>query len=447
MNVENLIENAFKDGVGVRLDGNSIALDGPQQGLAKWQQRFEQNERRVVAHLQEIDRQESGTITKKPRPIGKVERELKAKAKLLCMDDVQSRPISWLWNGRFAAGRITMIVGMPGCGKSFVTCDMAARVSTGSPWPDGSPCERGNVLFITAEDDPGDTIRPRLDAHGAETKRIFIIQGKLLPNDDGSEDEVTFSLQDVVLIERAIEQIGNVRLIVVDPIGSFMGGSVDSHRDNEVRNVLAPLAKLAEQSGAAVVMVAHRRKGNAGSADDTALGSRAYVALSRSVWHLSKDIDDQDRRLFLNGKNNLAKEQSGLAFRITDGRVDWESSPVAMTADDQMAQERSIPDGEPTSALDDAVTWLSQALELGSMTVKEIQAKAKADGITERTLRRAAEKIGVVKSRLGYQQPVQWALPKDGQTDHTWPNNSILGQQKTLANNGDLGQLWDNGPL
>jgi putative DNA primase/helicase len=381
----------------------------------------------------------------KSKYVQDAERQSKAKPKLVCMQDVAPREISWLWENRFAAGRVTLIVGMPGCGKSFVTCDMAARVSTGKAWPDGSPCERGNVLFITAEDDPGDTIRPRLDAHGADVGRVFILQGKLLPNETGEPDEVCLSLQDVALIEQAMQEIGNVRLIVIDPIGSFMGGSVDSHRDNEVRSVLAPIAKLAEQSGAAVVMVAHRRKGNAGSADDSALGSRAFVGLARSVWHLSKDTDDPERRLFLNGKNNLAKEQDGLAFRITDGSVDWETSPVSMTADEQFAAERLVPDGEPRSALDDAIAWLEQALSLGEMAATEIQRKAKQDGIAERTLRRAADKLGVTKTRLGYQQPVRWSLNILGQQDHTWPKNPIPVQQNMLANNGELGQVWDGG--
>lgn len=447
MNPVDLIERAFADGVGVRLDGSKIILDGPQAAVATWQPKFDRHERAVVAYLNAIDAQETPKTRMKSKYVQDAERQSKAKPKLVCFKDVAPREISWLWENRVAAGRVTLIVGMPGCGKSFVTCDMAARVSTGKAWPDGSPCERGNVLFITAEDDPGDTIRPRLDAHAADVSRVFILQGKLLPNENGEPDEVCLSLQDVALIEQAMQEIGNVRLIVIDPIGSFMGGSVDSHRDNEVRSVLAPIAKLAERSGAAVVMVAHRRKGNAGSADDSALGSRAFVGLARAAWHLSKDTDDPERRLFLNGKNNLAKEQDGLAFRITGGYVDWEASPVSMTADEQFAAERLVPDGEPRSALDDAIAWLEQALALGEMATTEIQRKAKQDGIAERTLRRAADKLGVIKTRLGYQQPVRWSLPIPGQKDHTWPSNPIPVQQKCLDNNGELGQVWDGGPL
>jgi putative DNA primase/helicase len=392
-----------------------------------------------------IDGEDTQKARPKPKIIQDAERQSMAKPKLVCMQDVAPREISWLWENRFAAGRVTLIVGMPGCGKSFVTCDMAARVSTGNVWPDGTPCKQGNVLFITAEDDPADTIRPRLDAHGADVSRVHLLQGKLLPNDNGEDDEVCVSLQDVVLIEKSMLQIGDVRLIVIDPIGSFMGGGVDSHRDTEVRSVLTPIAKLAEQSGAAVVMVAHRRKGNTGSADDSALGSRAFVGLARSVWHLSKDIDDPERRLFLNGKNNLAKEQEGLAFRISDGRVDWEVNPVTVTADEQFAAERMIPDGESRSVLDDAVAWLEQALTIGEMPATDILKKAKKDGISESTLRRASKRLGVVHSRLGFQQPVRWSLPNDGQAGHTLPNETIVGQQNMLDKYGELGQVWDGG--
>jgi putative DNA primase/helicase len=445
MNPADLIERAFTDGVVVVLDGEKIALDGPEKAIEKWWPKFQQHERKVVTYLHAVDSKDAQKAHPKPKITQDAERQSKAKPKLVCMKDVAPREVSWLWENRFAAGRVTLIVGMPGCGKSFVTCDMAARVSTGKAWPDGTSCKQGDVLFITAEDDPGDTIRPRLDAHGADVSRIHLLQGKLLPNDNGEDDEVCITLQDVALIERSMLQIGNVSLIVIDPIGSFIGGGVDSHRDTEVRSVLTPIAKLAEQSGAAVVMVAHRRKSNTGSADDSALGSRAFVGLARSVWHLSKDTDDPERRLFLNGKNNLAKEQDGLAFRISDFRVDWEVNPVTVTADEQFAAERMVPDGESRSALDDAVVWLEQALSLGEMAATEIYRKAKQDRISERTLRRAADKLGVTKTRLGYQQPSRWSLNVPGQQDHTCPKNPIPVQQNILANNGELGQVWDGG--
>ncbi|MBL9163116.1 MAG: AAA family ATPase [Planctomycetaceae bacterium] len=293
--------------------------------------------------------------------------------KLVTMADVESRPIQWLWPERIALGRISLLVGMPGAGKSFLTCDMAARVSTGQPWPDGSRCERGSVLLVTAEDDPGDTIRPRLDAQGADVARVHQLAGLQRQEIDGSNAETIFSLGDAGALESALRKLEDCRLIVVDPIGSFLGARTDAHRDNEVRAVLAPVAKLAEQYGPAVLVVAHRRKGGSAVADDTAMGSRAFTGIARSVWHLSHDPENRGRRLLLPGKSNLTAEQSGLAFAIAGdpGAVQWERDPVKMTADDAMAQEQGVR-GEG-SALDEAMSWLRDALASGSRSAKELR--------------------------------------------------------------------------
>lgn len=259
---------------------------------------------------------------------------------LVCMSDVEPRPVTWLWPGRIATGRITLAVGMPGAGKSYLTCDLASRVSTGSPWPDGGKCQRGSVIFITAEDDPHDTIRPRLDAHGADVSRIHLLSG-VLQTEKGETKELIFTLADIDILGQALESIDDCRLVVIDPIGSFLGGRCDAHRDNEVRAVLAPIGKLAEQHGAAVLTVAHRRKSGGTTADDTALGSRAFTGIARSVWHLYRDTENRNRRLLLPGKCNLSVEQDGLAFSIAGepASVHWERDRVAMHADDALAAE------------------------------------------------------------------------------------------------------------
>lgn len=332
--------------------------------------------------------------------------------RLLCMADVEPRPIRWLWQNRIPLGRLSLLVGMPGCGKSYLSCDMAARVSTGTPWPDGSPCDRGSVLFITAEDDPHDTIRPRLDAHRADVSRVHLLAGSVVREPDGQESEMMFSLQDVATLEAAVEAVPDCRLIVVDPIGSFLGGRTDAHRDNEVRGVLAPVAMAAERSGAAVLIVAHRRKSAGGSADDMALGSRAFTGLARAVWHLSRDPDDAPRRLWLPGKNNLAAEPDGLAFRILGdpASVHWEPEALSMSADDALSRERAGDDGE-RSAGDEAVAWLEQYLDECGRPAKEIKADARKDGIAARTLDRAAAKLGVVKEPGGFGGPWHWRIP------------------------------------
>jgi len=248
---------------------------------------------------------------------------------LVTMADVEARSIDWLWPQRIAAGRLSLLVGRPGCGKSFLTCDMASRISTGTPWPDGSPCPLGSVILICAEDDPADTVRPRLDAHRADVSKVHMLRAVKRTDENGRESEVMFSLADIEALESALKQCNDCRLVVVDPIGSFLGGKTDAHRDNEVRSVLAPVAALAEKYAVAVLVVCHTRKGTSTSADDTAMGSRAFTGIARSVWHLSRDSEDQKRRLLLPGKSNIAPEQGGLAFSIggEPASVRWEKDP------------------------------------------------------------------------------------------------------------------------
>lgn len=230
---------------------------------------------------------------------------------------VEPRDVQWLWFGRVPLGRITLLVGRPGEGKSFLTTDMAARVTTGAPWPDGSPCPSGSVILVSAEDDPADTIRPRLDAHGANVRRVYQLSVVRHVNDDGKTDEVMFKLEDVAALEAALQAQPNCKLIVVDPIGSFLGSRINGDKDNEVRGVLAPVARLAEKYGPAVLVVMHYRKSAARFADDLALGSRAFTGIARVVWHLTRDSADKGRRLLLPGKNNLAPEGGRSSRSVT----------------------------------------------------------------------------------------------------------------------------------
>lgn len=332
--------------------------------------------------------------------------------RLLRMSDVVSKPVNWLWQDRIATGRISLLVGQAGLGKSFLTTDMAARITTGTPWPDGSDCELGSVLLMTAEDDPADTIRPRLDAHGADVSRVVCLTGAFRSVSQDAADTMV-SLADIDIMEDALRQIEDCRLIVVDPIGSFIGGGVDSHKDNEVRSVLAPIGKLAEKYGPAVLCIAHRRKSAAAVADDMVLGSRAFTGLARNVWHLFQAKDDEDLRLLLPGKSNLARRAQGLAYRIVGdpGAIQWEDGFVDMSADDALAQEQG--GGEQHSAVDEAEQWLLGRLASGSHLAKELKDLARQDGIADRTLDRAAKKLKVIRGPDGFSQPWSWRLPDD----------------------------------
>jgi hypothetical protein len=372
-----------------------------------------------------------------------------AGAILVCLADVAPREIKWLWPGRVPMGRITLLVGRPGEGKSFLTCDMASRISAGTPWPDGSDCPAGSVIFISAEDDPGDTIRPRLDAHHADVRKVHLLSAVRRMGSDGMVHEVLFTLADVEVLESALKAVPDCRLIVVDPIGSFLGGDTDAHRDNEVRSVLAPVAKLAEKYGPAVLVVAHRRKGAGSIADDLALGSRAFTGIARAVWHLSRDNDNKARRLLLPGKNNLAPEGNGLAFSIVGdpAALAWEQDPVMMSADEALALENGNggdgqkPGPEP-DAQNQAADWLASELaDLQEHPVKEVKEAAEGAGLAWRTVQKASQRLRVKVQRASFGGGCVWRLP----TIKT-PVSAIgakadeSGEPGAIGANGDLQQ-------
>jgi len=336
---------------------------------------------------------------------------------LICMADVQPCEVKWLWPGRIPLGRISLLVGRPGEGKSFATTDVAARVSTGAPWPDGSGnAPRGSVIFICAEDDPADTIRPRLDAHHADVSRVKVLAIVRRFDDDGKPHDVMFTLADLASLKAALIATPDCVLIVIDPIGSFLGGSTDAHRDNAVRSVLAPVAALAAKYGPAVLIVMHRRKSAGDTADDTALGSRAFTGIARAVWHLSRDPKNKSRRLLLAGKCNLSAEGSGLAFSIggTPPAICWEKSPVAMSADDAMEGERDER-GRPADERRDAADWLqSELADLQEHPADDLRKAATEAGIVWRTLQRAADALEVRRHRPGFGKGFVWRLPKPG---------------------------------
>jgi AAA domain len=215
--------------------------------------------------------------------------------------DIKPQPIRWLWPGRIARGKVTVIAGHPGLGKSQVTASMAAIVSTGGQWPvDRSSCERGHVVIMSAEDDPGDTIRPRLEAAGADLTRVHIIDAVADGyRADGTQCQRGFRLDaDTARLGTMLAQIGDVRLVVIDPITAYLG-ETDSHKNAEIRALLMPLADLAAKHGAAVLCISHLTK--AGNTDVLmrVMGSLAFVAAARAAYVVARDQDDPARRLFL----------------------------------------------------------------------------------------------------------------------------------------------------
>lgn len=329
------------------------------------------------------------------------------------VSDVPQRPIEWVWPGRIPRGKLTLFQGDPSVGKSFVTLDIAARVSTGRDWPDapsvdGTP---GDVVLLSAEDDIGDTIRPRLEAAGADLNRVLAVAGVRRANRPATD---AFSLEDdLALLEMQLRACHDPRLVVIDPISAYLG-SVDSHTNADVRRVLAPLAEIASRNGVAVVAVTHLNKSGAGRAMYRGMGSIAFVAAARIVWSFSKDKDDSSRRLMLPVKNNITKETTGLAYRLVDDggvcRVGWESAPVTISADEALSDDAEP--SESRSEVQEAAEWLVELLGTGPVAQVEIIQRGEREGFAKRTIRRAKDALGLESRKSGFQGKWAWVLPE-----------------------------------
>ena len=346
-----------------------------------------------------------------------------------CMADVQPEKVEWLWPGRIAIGKQTLIGGEPGLGKSQITAALAGAVTTGGSWPcNEGHAPTGGVVILSAEDDAADTIRPRLDAVEADVSRIFLISAVRQSDGNGRR---TFNLQaDLALLEEAISRIGDVRLVIIDPVSSYLG-KIDSHKNADVRGVLEPLGDMASRLRVAVVSITHFSKGSGQSAVNSFIGSIAFVAAARAAFIVTRDPDSRDpaRRLFVQAKNNLAADCGGLAFRVEQhlvgndivaSAIAWESERITRTADEILAANR---EGNESPERVEAEDFLNDALSSGDRPSTEIVAEAKGAGISWRTIRRAQKALGIKPYRkaetgdgLGKSGRWYWSLPSAGST-------------------------------
>jgi putative DNA primase/helicase len=371
--------------------------------------------------------------------------------------DIWPERIEWVWPGRLARGKVALLGGPPGLGKSQVTANMAAIVSTGGRWP----CNEGNallgdVLILSAEDGIADTIIPRLIAAGADMDRVRIVAAATKPDGTGRK---TFSLKtDVDLLEELAREMGTVLLIIIDPISAYMGGA-DGNGNVETREVLEPLAEMANRLGIAVVAVTHLNKGGAGgqSALNRFAGSIAFVAAARSAYLVIEDNDDENRRLFLQAKNNLGPKGKGLAFRVEQrlipgdilaSNISWDTDHVTASVDEALIASETRGGGESRSGKDEAADFLRGLLASGAMPVTEVEREARDAGLLgpdspisqNKSFRSARDIVGIVPQRkggTGAKGQWVWELPATPKMPSK-PYDAPFIKEGTLDNPGHL---------
>lgn len=353
---------------------------------------------------------------------------------------VQREHVSWLWEGRIPAGKLTILDGDPGLGKSTMTMDLAARVTTDRPMPDGTYANnRGawNVLILTAEDGLGDTIRPRLEAAGADVRKVIAVDAAFDLEDDG--ERLPEIPRDTAALEELISMT-DAKLVIIDPLMAYLGGEINSYRDQDTRRVLSGVKGVAERTGAAVLVVRHLTKGGGTNGVYRGGGSIGIIGAARSGLLVAKDPDDEtgERCILVSTKSNLGPPPPALAYRIVGvedtSRVQWEGA-TEHTAAGLLA----LPDTEDQrTARAEAEDFLTELLANGPMLSIDLLKEAKAAGIAEATLRRAKKTLDVDVYRqggIGGEGRWLWELNakviKNTKDDHAYGVN-ILGKSDHL---------------
>jgi hypothetical protein len=349
--------------------------------------------------------------------------------------------VEYLWPQRVPRGKLVGLMGDPSLGKSLLALDIAARVSAGTPWPDGGVAPRGDVVLLSAEDDVEDTIRPRALVMGADLTRLHVLSAI---RDATGERGVDLS-RDVARIEQVVAA-KSASLVVIDPIDSYLGGQVDSHKNASVRRVLAPLAALGMRLRVTVLVVMHLNKAEDHRALYRALGSIGYVAAARSVLAVGPDPDDAGRRIMVSAKSNLNAEAAPLAYRVVGacpkcraldvgptcrgcqvgsvGYLEWSGEPVRPVNADELLGAPAVEAGR-SGPRQEARDFLLRELRDGN----EVEAKvlvdtARDNDISRRTLFRAKAELGVL-ARLDGQpgthgQRWLWSLGVTDEEAHQW---------------------------
>lgn len=327
---------------------------------------------------------------------------------LIRADEIIPEPIRWLWSGWLAQGKLHILGGTPGTGKTTIAMRMASTVTTGGAWPDGSQAMHGNVVIWTGEDDPADTLVPRLIAAGADLERVYFVGGV----SEGGKPRAFDPAKDMEPLKRAIEVAGGASMIVIDPIVNVIAG--DSHKNSETRRSLQPLVDLASTLDAALLGITHLTKGTAGREPvERIVGSIAFGALARVVMIAAKA---DGRRVICRAKSNIGPDEDGFAYELQQGElaqhpgliaswVEW-GEVIEGKARDILADAEEQGD----AAGGEAEAFLRALLADGPVPATDAKAAADAAGLSWDKVKRAKKSVGVVTEKSVFGGAWVWRL-------------------------------------
>lgn len=366
-----------------------------------------------------------------------------ASVELVKAASIRMTALRWLWPGFLAQGKMHILGGAPGCGKTTICLSLIATVTRGDRFPDGARCgATGNAIVWSGEDDPADTLTPRLAAAGADLARVYFVG----PVSDGDGKRPFDPARDTAALRQAIASIGGAAILMVDPIVSAVAG--DSHKNAEVRRALQPLADLAMESGAALLGVSHFSKGTAGrDPTERITGSLAFGALARVVLIAAKvepKDDEPAKRIFARSKSNIGPDGGGFEYDLEQVEVfghagmfasivRW-GAPIEGTAREILAEAETFADDDGGSQ-GVAKRFLRDFLADGAKTVAEVKTACEAHGIRWRTVERAKSALGVEAVKAGFGKGWKW------QFDRRPPTIGEDRQQKGLAAFAEFGGL------
>jgi hypothetical protein len=373
-------------------------------------------------------------------------REIIPHVDLIIAEGITPEAIRWLWPGYLANGKLHVLAGAPGTGKTTIAMAIAAAITAGTAFPSGWKPKPGVVLVWSGEDDPQDTLIPRLIAAGADLSRVYFV------GDTHDEGRRPFDpSRDVDLLTEAAASLGHVSLIVVDPLVSAVGG--DSHKNAEVRRGLAPLVDMAARMDAALLGITHYSKGTGGRDPlERVTGSIAFSALARVVLgtvRMEANDGEPQKMMLARAKSNIGPDGGGFVYAfeqidlpehpgVSASRIVW-GAAVEGTARELLAEPEGE-NGRQAPARDEAEEFLRELLEPGPVRTEEIKAEAKQAGLTWATVRRAKDAIGAKAARRGYGEDGGWYWMLPEPTPVKDAHGSLHSEHVSTFDSGE--HLW-----